>query len=42
MGKARMLFASALALAVMVPCQAATLVQTLLRRQSALPRLAIH
>jgi hypothetical protein len=28
MGKARMLFASALALAVMVPCQAATLVQT--------------
>ena len=28
MGKARMLFASALALAVMVPCQAATLIQT--------------
>jgi len=28
MGKARMLFASALALAVMVPCQAATLLQT--------------
>jgi hypothetical protein len=28
MGKARMLFASALALAVMLPCQAATLIQT--------------